>query len=82
MVQSLGVAGRTVVSVWSVVWADIVGFSIIVPSDDFEEFKVVLHLEDLFPSVVPEGLRVEEPVFGIGDFFAKVRVDYGSAGSP
>jgi hypothetical protein len=59
VVESFGVSGRTIVSVGCVVWTNVVGFSVIVPSDDFEELEVILHLENLLPSVVPEGFGVE-----------------------
>jgi hypothetical protein len=59
----------------SVVRADVVRFSVIVPSDNLEELEVILKLEDLFPSVVPESLGVEEPILGVRDFLAKVGED-------
>jgi hypothetical protein len=59
MVKSLGISTRSVVSVRCIVWADVVRFSVIVPSDDLEELEVILKLEDLFPSVVPKGLGIE-----------------------
>ena len=79
MVESLGISAGTVVGVRCIVRTNVVGFSVIVPSDDLEELEFVLHLEDLFPSVVPERLGVEEPVLGVGDFFAKVGEDCESA---
>ena len=79
MVESFGVSTGTVVSMGSIVWTNVVGFSVIVPSDDLEELEFVLHLEDLFPSVVPESLGVEEPVLRVGYFFTKVGEDWGSA---
>ena len=78
MVESFGVSTGTVVSMGSIVWTNVVGFSVIVPSDDLEELEFVLHLEDLFPSVVPESLGVKEPILGVGYFFTKVGEDCGS----
>jgi hypothetical protein len=77
MVETFGISTGTVVGVRSIVGANVVGFSVIVPSDDFEELEFVLEFENLFPSVVPKGLGVEEPVLGVGYFFTKVGEDYG-----
>lgn len=78
MVESFGISTGTVVGMGSIVWTNVVGFSVIVPSDNLEELEFVLHLENLFPSVVPESLGVEEPVLGIGYFFTKVGEDWMS----
>lgn len=53
MVESSGISAGTVVGMGSVQGTDVVGFSVIVPSDNLEVFETVLELENLFPSVVP-----------------------------
>lgn len=78
MVEASSVPAGTIVGVWSIKGTDVVGFSVIVPGDDLEELEVVLEFQDLFPSVVPESLGVEEPVLGVRYFFAEVGVDYES----
>jgi len=79
MVESSGISAGPIVGMWSVQGTDVVGFSVIIPSNNLEVFEAVLELEDLFPSVVPESLGVEEPVLGVGNFFAKVGEDCQSA---
>ena len=79
MVESSGISAGTIVGMGSVQGTDVVGFSIVVPGYNLEVFEAILQLEDLFPSVVPESLGVEEPVLGVGDFFAKVGEDCTSA---
>jgi hypothetical protein len=81
MVESLGVSAGTIIGVRSIVRANVVRFSVVVPSDDLEELEFVLELEDLFPSVIPESFGVEEPILGVGYLFTKVGEDYESVRS-
>ena len=76
MVESLGISAGTVVGVRCIVRTNVVGFSVIVPSDNLEELEFILELENLFPSVVPQSLGVEEPVLGVRHFFTKVSEDW------
>lgn len=59
MIKSFSISTGTVIGMWCIVRTDVVGFSVIVPSDNFEEFQVILEFENLFPSVVPKSLGVE-----------------------
>ena len=79
MVESSCISAGTVVGVGGIQWTDVVRFSIIVPSNNLEVFEAVLELENLFPSVVPESLGVEEPILGVGNLLAKVGEDCQSA---
>lgn len=54
------------------------GFAVIVPGDDLQVTEVrgsVGEIEDLFPSLVPQGFGLEQPVLAVGNIFTKVRKD-------
>ena len=79
MVESSGISAGTIVGMGSVQGTDVVGFSVVVPGYNLEVLEAVLELENLFPSVVPESLGVEEPILGVGNLLAKVGEDCQSA---
>lgn len=48
---------------------------LLVPRNDLDVLQVFLELQDLLPSVIPQGLTQKDPVLGIRDLLSEVGVD-------